>query len=150
MLNIKLSKNFTTDELACRCCGKCNVDKLLISRLQLVRDIVGVPIYINSGYRCEAHNKAVGGSPNSQHVQGRAADIRIKGFSVEQMYKLCKNFFPGIGIYPEQNFIHVDVRDKPATWVYLKSKKKYLTLDQFQMELANNPILQYDYTTSRP
>lgn len=36
-----------------------------------------IPILINSGYRCPALNKAVGGVPNSQHLTGQAADIRI-------------------------------------------------------------------------
>lgn len=150
MLNIQLSKNFKSDEFACKCCEKCEIDPKLIEMLQLVRDIVGVPIYINSGYRCESHNKEVGGSSKSQHLQGKAADIRIKNMSVEQMYNICKGFFNGIGIYPEQHFIHVDVRPTKSTWVYIKSRKQYLTIDQFQKELEKNPILMYDFTTARP
>ena len=44
-----------------------NITKLA-NQLQYVRDCVAMPITINSAYRCEAHNKAVGGSPNSQHM----------------------------------------------------------------------------------
>ena len=150
MLHIQLSKNFKSEEFACKCCGKCEVDPKLIEKLQLVRSIVGVPIYINSGYRCDKHNREAGGSSKSQHVLGKAADIRIHNMSVEQMYNICKGFFNGVGIYPDQHFLHVDVREKKSTWVYLKSKKKYLTLEEFKELLETDPILQYDYTTIRP
>ena len=38
------------------------------------------PIIINSGYRSEAVNKAVGGVKGSNHLTGCAADIRVAGF----------------------------------------------------------------------
>lgn len=150
MLHIQLSKNFTKEEFECKCCNECEINPKLVNRLQLVRDIVGVPIYINSGYRCDKHNKEIGGSSKSQHVLGNAADIRIKNHSVKEMYEVCKHFFTGIGIYPEQNFIHVDLRENPTTWVYLKSKKQYLSLEQFKKELEQHPTLNYLYTTKRP
>ena len=43
------------------------------------------PIIINSGYRSEAVNKAVGGAPNSNHLTGCAADIRVAG--IEQLVR---------------------------------------------------------------
>ncbi len=43
--------------------------------LDPVRELWGKPITVNSGYRCHALNKAVGGSPSSQHLRGEAADI---------------------------------------------------------------------------
>ncbi len=43
--------------------------------LQPLRDAWGKPLHINSGYRCEKLNAAVGGVPTSQHVKGEAADI---------------------------------------------------------------------------
>ena len=45
--------------------------------LEPARVIVG-PIIINSGFRCEAVNRKVGGVRNSQHLLGQAADIRLK------------------------------------------------------------------------
>ena len=45
--------------------------------LEPARVIVG-PIIINSGFRCEAVNRKVGGVRNSQHMTGQAADIRLK------------------------------------------------------------------------
>lgn len=149
---MQLSRNFRSEEFACKCCGKCEMDQRLIDVLQLIRDILNKPIYINSGYRCDKHNKEVGGSSNSQHTKGKAADIRIKDMSVKQIYDMVKCFptITGIGIYPEQHFIHVDVRENPTTWVYLKSKKQYLTLDQFKKELEQHPTLKYLYTVVKP
>jgi hypothetical protein len=43
--------------------------------LEKVRALLGVPMHIDSGYRCPALNKAVGGVPNSAHVDGYAADF---------------------------------------------------------------------------
>lgn len=43
--------------------------KDLLSTLQVIRDALGKPIKITSGYRCEKLNKLVGGVPNSSHTR---------------------------------------------------------------------------------
>ncbi len=43
--------------------------------LDPLREAWGHPLRVNSGYRCEALNRAVGGVSNSQHLLGEAADI---------------------------------------------------------------------------
>ena len=43
--------------------------------LQQIRDHFGKPVYVNSGYRCDRHNKAVGGTSDSYHIKGMAAVI---------------------------------------------------------------------------
>lgn len=50
----------------------------LANLLEIIREIYGKPIIINSGYRCPELNRLVGGSVNSQHLTGSAADIRTK------------------------------------------------------------------------
>ena len=57
-----------------------NAKALCENVLQKVRDHFG-PVIINSGYRGEALNKAVGGSAKSQHCKGQAADIEVPGVS---------------------------------------------------------------------
>lgn len=52
-----------------------NLTKLIEAVLDPLREWFGKPITVNSGYRCEALNKAVGGSKTSDHMTGRAADI---------------------------------------------------------------------------
>ena len=54
-----------------------NVQRLISEVLDPLREWYGKPIYINSGYRCEALNKAVGGVDNSYHLTGCAADIDV-------------------------------------------------------------------------
>lgn len=53
--------------------------KRLCERLEMVRALFNRPIIITSGYRCESLNAAVGGSPTSAHMSGRAADFIIPG-----------------------------------------------------------------------
>ena len=91
IFNMKLSKNFTLEELihsnTAERMGIDNVPKdekvvenlrsLCLEVLQPLRDYVGAPVHINSGYRCPELNMAVGGVKNSQHCRGEAADIRI-------------------------------------------------------------------------
>ena len=43
--------------------------------LQPLRDTLGAPVYINSGYRSKRLNAKVGGVANSRHLLGKAADI---------------------------------------------------------------------------
>lgn len=52
-----------------------NLIKLVKDVLQPIRDRYGKAIYVNSGYRCPALNKAVGGVSTSEHLTGNAVDI---------------------------------------------------------------------------
>ena len=82
---MKLSKNFTLEEMVATSHKGLqdtptlevvqNLQKLCVLVLQPLRDTIGAPVYINSGYRSKRLNARVGGVPNSRHLQGRAADI---------------------------------------------------------------------------
>lgn len=52
-----------------------NLTNLTNNLLDPIREMWGKPLHVNSGYRCPALNKAVGGKPTSQHLKGEAADI---------------------------------------------------------------------------
>ncbi len=76
--------NFKKAEFKCPC-GKCNgygngIATTLVETLQKLRNKYG-KLQITSGYRCPAHNKAVGGSTNSKHTKGQAADFYLDGFN---------------------------------------------------------------------
>lgn len=76
--------NFKKSEFKCPC-GKCNgygngIATTLVETLQELRNKYG-KLQITSGYRCPAHNKAVGGSTNSKHTKGQAADFYLDGFN---------------------------------------------------------------------
>ena len=97
-----LSPHFSKKELACRCCGRLMVDRRLIDALEALRQLAGVPIVIHAGYRCPAHNREVGGVPNSEHTGGLAADIHIPGLSLQQMYDMASEVpqFAQAGLAP--------------------------------------------------
>lgn len=66
-----------------------NLRALCRNVLEPARVDFGSPIYITSGYRCSALNKAVGGKPTSQHLSGEAADLQVKGVqNLRTLYKI--------------------------------------------------------------
>ena len=82
--------------------------------LNFLREEFGHPIIINSAYRTEAVNKAVGGARKSFHLQGRAADIRPKdAYRLEQLYKLIcsqkKKYNSFNEVIKYETFIHVSI-----------------------------------------
>lgn len=68
-------------------------------------------IVINSGYRTPAHNARLAkAARESEHMKGNAADIRIPGLSVDALTRLAKAVgVGGVGFYPHNGFVHVDV-----------------------------------------
>jgi hypothetical protein len=117
-----LSLHFSRYEFVCPHCGALILDPELVPALEEYRALAGGrPMNIHDGYRCPEHNAAVGGVPHSEHELGAAADLTITGLKLKQMlaYALSVPAFGGIGIYPDQGFIHVDVRPRLARWARL-------------------------------
>jgi len=73
------------------------------------------PFQIISGYRSPRTNAALharssGVASNSQHVFGKAADVRIEGVDLSRLHKAALSVSAGgVGLYPTSNFVHVDV-----------------------------------------
>jgi uncharacterized protein YcbK (DUF882 family) len=127
---MKLTQNFNLNEFA----SKDGADMppevfknvvLVAKNLQVLRDFVGQPIKVNSGYRSPAHNKSIGGASRSQHVKGKAADIVIKGHKPQvvaeiiiELIKAGKMSQGGIGVY--NTFTHYDIRGTAARWSNVK------------------------------
>lgn len=112
-------KHFHLDEFRCSCCGALpagGMDENLLEVLDKIRDAIGAPLYVTSGYRCERCNDECGGVPNSQHLYGRAADVYADGdITPLQIAALAeKAGADGIGIYDD--FCHVDTRGSFARW----------------------------------
>ena len=117
--------HFTLQEFACRC-GKCGstgeeMSPNFLEVLERARGLAGVPFKITSGYRCPAHNRAVGGVAGSAHAKGQAVDIACINSRdrAEILLGLISQGVTRIGI--AKDFIHADVDpDKPesAVWVY--------------------------------
>jgi len=117
----RLSENFSVDEFRCPCCGKIEMYIGFIRKLQMARSIAGIPFIINSGFRCDAHNAAVGGSKSSSHEVGLAADIRVASSSERfaVIFGLIRAGFTRIGV--GKNFIHADsdqAKSQRIMWRY--------------------------------
>ena len=104
----KLSDNFSSSEFLSK-----NDDNeygiihpKLIELLQQMRDSLGFPLSINSGYRTPEHNERIGGAPASTHLFGMAADVR--GESLEDIEQAAIILKAG-GVKRYKTFVHVDV-----------------------------------------
>ena len=96
----QLAPGFRVREFRCRDGSDAIlIDEALVVLLQCIREHFGKAVTITSGYRTAAHNTAVGGSKNSQHLLGRAADIQVSGASVEDVaaYAVKDYFCMAIG-----------------------------------------------------
>ena len=116
----KLSPNFCVSEFRCKCGGAHNilVDTVLVDRLQKLVNVLGASkAVITSGYRCSAHDRAVGGNGAGQHTKGTAADVVFydkSGKPINTKIVACKAQdigFNGIAnIDSTYQYIHLDVR----------------------------------------
>lgn len=118
-----LTQHFSRKEFKCPCCGKGEIDFAVVYDLEEVRRMFGRPIIIESGWRCEKHNKEVGGVPNSSHLTGKAVDIRCYADSTRYaLVLLLMSRFYRIGI--GEKFIHVDhdfTKTKDVCWLYFSN-----------------------------
>ena len=125
-LSDQLTKNFHIDEFRSKDGAQTPEDVKhnlleLAQNLQVLRDYLDEPIYVNSGYRSPAHNAAVKGVKGSKHLKGIAADIRTKTYTpsalaeiIEYLIKEGKMKQGGIGVY--KTFVHYDIRGTKARW----------------------------------
>jgi len=124
-LRTQISKNFWSTEMDCKCkdpeCKWTIIETEHIKKLQTKRNKWRKSIEITSGYRCESHNKRVGGVTNSAHRRGEATDIKVKGMAPDAVADDCENF-KGLGRY--DSFTHIDSRDQSykSRWDFRRKK----------------------------
>lgn len=115
---VYLSKNFRVREFRCQDgTDPIFVDLELVDILQKVRDHFGKAVTITSAFRTASHNKSVNGAAYSQHLYGRAADIKVSGVSPKDVAAYLETLLPnrgGIGVY--STWVHVDTRPVKARW----------------------------------
>ena len=119
-------KYFNIQEFVCKC-GQCasagsaqampsgvqaNIDALVNNVLDPLREAYGKPIYVNSGHRCEAYNRKVGGVSRSQHIVGEAADIHCDDNAKLAKLIVQQGRFDQLIIYP--TFLHVSYKRSGA------------------------------------
>jgi len=123
---MKLEKNFNLSEFRCKDGTDvpeellANVRKLA-KNLQVIREHIGKPIKVISGYRSPSYNRRIGGARRSQHMLATAADIKVAGMSPSEvkavivgLIKSGKIDSGGVGLY--KTFTHYDTRGRNARW----------------------------------
>jgi uncharacterized protein YcbK (DUF882 family) len=105
-----LSEHFSRREFACPDkCGFDAVDPKLITVLEWVRGLFpSSKIMINSGCRCTHHNIEVGGTPNSFHLKGMAADFEVSGISPDLVQKKINAADYRGGLEYAKTWTHID------------------------------------------
>ena len=108
---------FRRDEPGIFCpCGRCGgypvePSETLMRLADRVRTLAGAPATVSSTVRCAAHNAELSGSaPNSRHLQGRAMDFSIRGFTSGRLLALVKQQKEVHYAYAiDGSFVHMDV-----------------------------------------
>lgn len=123
---MSLTKNFKLSEFKCPVGGIPTGEVLdnvkhLAEQLQVLRDTLGRPMHVISAWRSPEYNKKIGGAKESQHMYGRAADIKVVGMAPPEVHaavlKLIKEgkiTQGGVGKY--STFVHYDTRGTAARW----------------------------------
>lgn len=122
-----LSKYFKKDEFKCPCgsCKDFEIDLELLEKLDKMRELVGGPLKVTSGYRCAAYQEQLRlrgyetAAGVSQHELGRAADVTngvTPGYELEALARQAGFRAVGVG----KLFVHLDLRDdKDRRWTYV-------------------------------
>lgn len=108
-----------------------NLQALCVHVLQPLRDKLGKEVRVNSGYRCKELNKIIGGSRNSQHIEGKAADIQVYGVETEELYQFIKRHIPEYcqNIQEFNSWVHISwdgIRNKRENLRAIRQKSKII------------------------
>ena len=119
-------RNFTEEEVACKCgCGSLP-EPVLMRALQDLRKDLGFPLPISSGARCPDHNERVSKTGrDGPHTTGLAVDIAVRGEEAWKLlqFAMAETYFTGIGVHQKgaARFIHLDMittEGRPWVWSY--------------------------------
>ena len=109
----------------CKCgCNTGTVTPIMAAVYEYIHDGLandGIDTAINSAYRCKDHNKAVGGSPTSSHLTGKAIDIAAAGSREKYLIVEAALEAGATRIGIGKGFIHIDVdddKDQEVLWLY--------------------------------
>jgi len=100
------------------------MDAKLFDLMHKLQSTLGVkePYQVICGYRSKQtnaalHKKSKGVAKNSLHMQGKAVDVCLEHTSLKELCQAARSLKAGgVGYYPKSNFVHLDVRPKPAFW----------------------------------
>ena len=113
---------FESSEFACKHCQQLpegGMNQELIDVLNRLREKLGEPLIVSSGYRCPTHNRNIGGGSQSYHMKGVATDVYINSnrYSTQQIAQMALDCGADTSVaYPGQGFVHIDMRGYRAEW----------------------------------
>ena len=121
-----MTKNFSVHEFNCKDGTPVPQElfpnlETLAKQLQVIRDHIGEPLQVLSGYRSPAHDKKVGGKTKSYHMKAMAADLACKSLTPKKLHSLILSLIAqgkikngGVGLYP--GFVHYDIGPANRRW----------------------------------
>lgn len=122
-------KHFRIEEFACKCgCGQNLINQSFVAKLDDLREELGFPLPISSGYRCPDHNRKVSFTGEfGPHTTGKAADVKVDRLRAYELLAIAAaRGFTGIGIQQKgaARYIHLDTLEndlnqpRPTIWSY--------------------------------
>ena len=118
-------KYFTTDELKCQHCGEHGIDGYFMAKIDNLREELGFPFPVTSGYRCPEHPIEARKKAPGAHTTGQAVDIGVSGNEAYMLIEAAiRDNFTGIGINQkgDSRFIHLDIiphsSSSPRPWIW--------------------------------
>jgi len=127
-----LSEHFSHKDFACHCpeCkGEYRIHLGLVGALEQIGGHFRKKVRVLSAFWCDAYHEKMDKPKRSFHTKGKAAHIMIEGISPQELFKYAETIpeLRGVGLYPKDNFVHVDTRQgDPARWI--KEGSNYLSL----------------------
>jgi len=106
------SRFFTEDECKCKgtdCCAHtCAMDDGFMLKMDAIRGSYGKPLYVTSAFRCNKHNKNIGGVNGSNHTKGRAVDVYAADKKdLPEIAEIAKHWCNEVIVYVDKNFVHI-------------------------------------------
>ncbi len=118
-------KYFKDTEVMCKCGCKMGIDTQLAILLDQIREEFGKPISVSSGARCLAHNKKIGGAPQSWHTKGKAVDLvrtpELEKFIIANLEKWNVRLE---SLDSTPSWIHIDLGYVSGPRIFKVAKKK--------------------------
>ena len=93
-----------------------NLETITIPQMNIIREFLGIPLIVNSGYRSKELNIKVKGVYTSKHLEGLAADVVPKGMIPQQIWKKLRNskyssMIDQCILYKNKGFVHIGFTD---------------------------------------
>ncbi len=129
-----LSEHFNHKDFKCNC-PECRGEGFkihlgLVGVLEMIAEHFQKPIKVISAYWCEAYNDSLKKEKVSYHVKGKAVHISAEGAPLNELFKFSEAIpeINGLGLYPQDGFIHLDTRPKEKKEMWIKEGERYSTL----------------------